>query len=162
MTNAQIAATPLTNLENIHFGLISSNTISPNGAKSFTVAIPNGINIEEYDTIFFYCFQFSAFWDLGKFTAFTPANCSVLGIEDNILNSQIKAYPNPFNDKLYLNNNTSKKVHVKIYSILGKLIFDKNLNTKTDFINLSDLKSGTYFAAFSTDNSKLVKKIIKL
>jgi len=162
MTNAQIAATPLASLENIHFGLISSNTVSPNGAKSFTVTIPNGVNIEEYDTVFFYCFQFSAFWDLGKITPFTTANCSVLGIDDNLSNSQIKAYPNPVNDKLYLNNNTSKKVQVKIYAILGNLIFDKNLNTKTDFIDLSELKSGTYFAAFSTDNSRLVKKIIKL
>ena len=160
MTNAQIAATPLASLENIHFGLISSNIISPNGAKSFTVAVPNGINLEEYDTVFFYCFQFSAFWDLGKITPFTPANCTVLGIEDEVFEKQVTMYPNPVKDNLHVNTDFSEVINIKIYTILGEILLEEKI-TNTTIINTQNFKHGIYLVELTSGNKKITKKLIK-
>ncbi|NQY29427.1 MAG: T9SS type A sorting domain-containing protein [Flavobacteriaceae bacterium] len=160
MTNAQIAGTPLVSLENIHFGLISSNIVSPNGAKSFTVAIPSGTNIEEYDTIFFYCFQFNHFWDLGKFTPFTPANCTVLGIEDEVFEKQVTMYPNPVKDNLYVNTDFPEVINIKIYTILGEILLEEKI-TNTTIINTQKFKHGIYLVELTSGNKKITKQLIK-
>jgi len=160
MSNAQLTTTPLASLDNIHFGLISSNTVNQNGAKSFTVNIPSGVNIEEYDTVFFYCFQFSAFWDLGKITPFTTANCTVLGIEDNIFEKQLNVYPNPIKNSLHINTGLAETVNIKIYTILGEILFDKKI-TNTTTINTQHFKQGIYLVEMTSGNKKIIKKLIK-
>jgi len=163
MSNAQIAAASFASLDNIPFGLIGSSdapVVNQNGAKSFTVNIPNGVNIEEYDTIFFYCFQFSAFWDLGKITPFTAANCTVLGIEDEIFEKQLKVYPNPVKDILYINTDLTEAINIKIYTILGEILLEEKI-TNTTVINTQNFKNGIYLVEMTSGNKKIIKKLIK-
>jgi len=161
MTTGQIVATPLASLENIHFGLISNDTtVFANGVKSFTVNIPNGVNIEEYDTVYFYCFQFSAFWDLGKITPFTPENCTVLGIEDDFFDKQLTMYPNPTKNNLYINTDLSEEINIKIYTILGEILLEEKI-INTTIINTESFKNGLYLVEISSGNKKITKKLIK-
>ncbi len=160
MSNTDLSSTRLSKLEYIYFGLVSGGGVSPNGAKSFTVNAPAGTVIEDYDTVFFYCVQFNAFWDLGKFTAFSPANCSVLGVEESIFSKQITIYPNPVVDKLHINNSNANVVGIKIYSTLGKLLFEDNMSNKKT-VNISYLSSGIYFMEISSGDKKLIRKIVK-
>ena len=158
-SNSQLATNSLPS-GNIHLGLVSGSGVSPNGPKSFTADIPSGTAIGDYDTVFFFCFRFSAFWDLGKFTPFSSSNCSTLGIEDSVLSKAITTYPNPITDELHINNNNVNTVGIKFYSIIGELLFEeKNSSKKT--INTSHLSSGMYLVELSSGGKRLTKKIVK-
>jgi len=99
LSDAVLKNTLIGNLDHIEFGLVGSlpgfgNPVVPvNGAKSFTISIPNGDNIEEYDKVFFYCLLFDQFWDLGTFTSFSETTCSVLNIDDTTLEN-FSVFPN--------------------------------------------------------------------
>ena len=127
-----------------------------------TFPIPAAVTLDEFNFIVIQCIVVDERWGHVILGANSGVSCStILSVNENFLNEKISFYPNPVNEILHLNNNTSKKVNVKIYSILGNLIFEKILVDITDSIDLSDLKTGTYFANFSTDNSRITKKIIK-
>ncbi len=74
--------------------------------------------------------------------AFTPT-----GIPKNS-NSELKVYPNPCNDKLFINNPASADITVSIYDSRGTLII--NCHT-ADGIDVSKLPSGLYFARIQTN-----------
>lgn len=163
MSNTQLATTPISNLENIHFGLIGSSDapiVNQNGAKSFTVNIPNGENIEDYDTVFFYCFQFSAFWDLGKIAPFTIANCNILSVDDDVLNNLFTIYPNPVKNNLFIKTNLTNRATIKIYNILGEVLYEDILSN-TSTINTQNFKHGIYLIEISSGGKKITKKLIK-
>ena len=130
------------------------------GLMSFP--IPSAVQLDEFNYIVIQCIVIDERWGYSALGANNGASCgTILSVNENLLNEKISFYPNPVNEILHLNNNTSKKVNVKIYSILGNLIFEKILVDITNSIDLSDFKTGTYFANFSTDNSRTTKKIIK-
>ncbi len=73
--------------------------------------------------------------------------------------SEIDVFPNPFSNKINIKN--SKNSDISIYSVTGLIIKElSNINSEQE-IDLSDLKSGIYFVKIKTDNSVIVKKIIK-
>ena len=45
---------------------IEMGVINGNGTATYTKAIPSGINISNFNTIYFYCVTFNQFWDLDK------------------------------------------------------------------------------------------------
>ena len=71
LSDAQLKTSPIANLQRIMFGIVSSSGIPANGAKTFTVPIPTGINITQYTKVMLYCLNFNQFWDFGTFNAFT-------------------------------------------------------------------------------------------
>jgi len=145
----------ISDLEHIEFGLTQ-----PSGADSFTIAAPS--NIEDFDTIFFYCFNFNAFWDLGYYTAFTPANCSVLSIDEALFNQNITIFPNPAYEKLEIRNDLNTAISISIYNVLGKEVqFKKATSIKNQTISLSNLNSGVYLVEIKSDQQKILKKLIK-
>ena len=127
-----------------------------------TFPIPSAVALDEFNFIVIQCITINERWGHVTLGANNGANCNtILSVNENSLNDKINIYPNPVNEVLHFKNNTSKKVFVKIYSLLGNLIFESVLIDKTDSIDISNLKSGTYFVDFSTDNSRITKKIIK-
>ena len=72
----------------------------------------------------------------------------------------IVIYPNPAKDNLYISSD--KKINkLKLYDVQGKLILKKNFERK-EVLNISHLKSGTYFIEIIQENGeKVVEKIIK-
>lgn len=144
-----------TTLENISFGLIDFS-----GAQSYTEAIPNNIDITKYDTVFFYCLQFTAFWDLGSFTPFTSNNCSVLDIDAFSINT-IVIYPNPAKDKIQISKHNGFSFEISIFNVLGKQVYHQS-KTKEKTIDISSLNKGVYMVKINIDgNSKTQKLVIQ-
>jgi hypothetical protein len=83
---------------------------------------------------------------------------SVLGIDDSVLDKKIKIYPNPVNDVLTIDSNVQLK-KVEFYSILGKMV--KEIETGFNSISTHDLTSGIYIVKIYSNNSSLIKKILK-
>ncbi len=83
----------------------------------------------------------------------------------NDISKDIILYPNPCNEKLYLRTdaNINGPVFIKIFSIMGALVYENTLNKENFTIDTSSLRSGVYFikaSSFPFLNS--YSKIIKL
>jgi hypothetical protein len=150
----------ISELENIEFGLVGCTScgLSQNGAKSFTVAIPNTVDIEDFDKVFFYCLQFDQFWDFGTHTSFSDSNCSILNIEDIALNT-ISLYPNPAKDAITLKGKTNQEAEIYIYNVLGELVTEKTQNFNS-IIDISELESGLYLVQISFEGNQTTKRLI--
>ena len=157
LTNAQLRTTSnFLARPKIEMGIINGN-----GTATYTKAIPSGMNISNFNTIYFYCQQFNQFWDFGSFTPFTNANCATLANE-NFSSNNFKIYPNPSKGSIAIDfdeNNEVKKLN--IYSALGQIVFVSNqaivANTSID---ISVLKAGIYFLELiDADNNTIIKKI---
>ena len=167
LTTAQLRTANINSLERIMFGIVSDSDaippVSPNGSKSFTVAIPTGVTIANYTKVFFYCQMFNAFWDLGTITNFTPANCAVLSL-DEVAETSFKVYPNPVVDELTVAvGNFSDNLDVVIYNTLGSLVLSKNsVTSNNNKIDISQLNEGVYFLSIRDEENKtFTKRFIK-
>ncbi|MFT4601190.1 MAG: hypothetical protein ACI857_001368 [Arenicella sp.] len=93
---------------------------------------------------------------------FDGANC-FLGAEEEDLNIEYSAYPNPatdlFNIQLKTNNND---VSVKVFNILGETVMTENLSNGLNQLAINKLNSGVYFYSI-IKNGRVVetKKLIK-
>lgn len=139
--------------ENISFGLVGFS-----GAQSYTQNIPDNINISEYDTVFFYCLEFTAFWDLGKYTPLSSANCTVLSTNSPSKNN-IKVYPNPVTNKIFISNLDSDNSQIRIFNVLGKLVLQQKNNTQNG-ISVTHLPKGIYMLQLNVEEKTLTKKIV--
>lgn len=83
---------------------------------------------------------------------------STLGIDVSILEKSISIYPNPVKDILTINSKT-QLLKVEIYSILGKKV--KEIYTDFNSIPTHDLSHGIYILKIYSENSFLIKKILK-
>tara|TARA_R110001583_G_scaffold1202_5_gene10062 strand:- start:17669 stop:20740 length:3072 start_codon:yes stop_codon:yes gene_type:complete len=82
------------------------------------------------------------------------------GIED-ILDEELRIYPNPVIDLLHLDNLKHVK-RINLYSLTGKTILYKKNPDSNEILNLSHLNQGVYIMVFDLDDgNKLTKKIIK-
>ena len=77
--------------------------------------------------------------------------------KDLSLDTTLKLYPNPATDKI--NVSTKMKIsRLVLYDVYGKLVLKKENNTNS--IDVSRLNSGVYFLEVSSNNEKVVKKVI--
>lgn len=140
-------------VENIKFGLVGFS-----GAQSYTETLPSNIDISEYDTVFFFCLQFSAFWDASPFTPFTSNNCSVLDVTDFSIDD-LNIYPNPAKDKIQFTNFNASSAEVRIFNILGKQVFHQpKLTEKT--IDVSQFNKGIYLLKVTVDGKSRTQKLV--
>ncbi len=71
-----------------------------------------------------------------------------------------KIYPNPLaGTTLYLE--TNEKLELKIYNVLGKLVYKKQLEAYQNQIDLTNLSSGIYLIKLATKTKTTTKKLIK-
>ncbi|WP_288955231.1 DM13 domain-containing protein [uncultured Polaribacter sp.] len=141
------------NLENISFGLVGFS-----GAQNYTQSIPNGVDISEYDTVFFFCLQFTAFWDVGTFTPFSSTNCSVLSTVALPVD-KIEFYPNPAKDKIQISNIDGVSAEIRIFNALGKQVLHQPKITKKT-IDISSFHKGIYIVKISVDGKSKTKKLV--
>ena len=136
--------------------------LSPaSGMATFTKNIPLGMNISDFETVYFFCQAFSQFWDFGSYTPFATTNCNVLGTDD-FENDKLQIYPNPATNELNIQlNATGATYEVAIYNTLGSLVFVSE-KTSNSNINISELNSGVYFVKVTdTQNKVYLKRMIK-
>ena len=82
------------------------------------------------------------------------------GVEE--LSSSINIYPNPVNDKLYIETQT-QTLTVEIYDIYGRIQNLSNSATQqlSISIDVTNLNSGVYFVKVVTENGETVKRFVK-
>ncbi len=141
------------NEENISFGLVGFS-----GAQSFTESIPENIEISKYDTVFFYCLQFTAFWDLGFYTPFSSTSCSVLDVDAFDVN-KVAIYPNPAKNKIQLSNINAVSAEIRIFNVLGKQVFHQSKIRKKS-VDISSLKKGIYLVKINVDGNTKTQKLV--
>jgi len=78
------------------------------------------------------------------------------------VNNDLKTYPNPFNDYLYIQS-TRQPLTLSIYTIAGNMVKQVNLSGIENSISVSDLNDGIYISTIKTIDGKEVyrQKIIK-
>lgn len=78
--------------------------------------------------------------------------------------SAIKAYPNPANDKLYiqLDNTLDGIAKVEFYDLAGKLIYSTTINAslKLQMLNISNLTKGIYNLRITANNKTNNQKLV--
>jgi hypothetical protein len=108
--------------------------------------------------------------NLGSFDGFLVAvNTSdlsfvqptTLSIDDSYLGSQVKLYPNPTEDRIYLDLGEfqNELISINIFNGTGQNI--KSISTMNNEIELSGLPNGLYFFELNIGDKKLIKKVIK-
>ncbi len=91
----------------------------------------------------------------GQFTMLTPtfnANNDFPNSIDEV-SENVKMYPNPFSDVLYL----EKKESIEVRDILGKIIYS---STNVNLVQTSNWNSGVYFISLKDKNQ--TEKVIKI
>jgi PKD repeat protein len=79
---------------------------------------------------------------------------------ENQANEQVKVYPNPFNDVLFIESNIND-LSINVINTLGAVVLLKNSASNTTEIDMSDLPAGLYFVEINLPSQKIVRKIIK-
>jgi len=85
------------------------------------------------------------------------SNVSVNDVEENEL---AKAYPNPFENELFISL-VSENNFIEILNMTGKIVYQNNMKTNTTKIDTEKLNKGIYFLKISTNKRSITKKIVK-
>lgn len=89
----------------------------------------------------------------------------VLGLNDNLINLNMIAFPNPTTNFLQLKteNNGEEHLDYQLYDITGKLIESKKITNSIETIQMEVLPKAIYFLKVVSKNNKELKtfKIIK-
>ncbi len=144
--------------ENIEFGLLENFS----GAQSFTVPIPDGTDISNFDIVYFFCLEFEQFWDFGDIEEpFTENNCEVLNI-DQFVQEDFELFPNPAHTTVQVNKNSEHNSLLAIYDTTGKRVIDQELRVGTgqESVDISRLTTGVYFVTISNNQAIRTRKLI--
>ena len=100
-------------------------------------------------------------------TNFKDFNLVDLSINDqdnqNYKKDKILVYPNPFDNQLTIKRNSNEVIkEVRLYDLLGKIIFTKKINNQEVKLSTEQLKQGVYLLqTITTDNKIYTNKLIK-
>lgn len=81
-------------------------------------------------------------------------NKTTTRVNETVLNSRLKIYPNPVRHKLYLNNPGNNRLPYQVFSPAGLML----LNGIGQEVDMSNLKSGIYFIKIQNRSYKVVKE----
>lgn len=88
----------------------------------------------------------------------------VVGLEDNQISLNVKAYPNPTTDYLTLSvgNSELSNLNFQLFDISGKLIESKKIVNSSETIRMEELPRAIYFLKVINNNKEIKTfKIIK-
>jgi hypothetical protein len=87
------------------------------------------------------------------------ATVSTIGIAENTTNALIGLYPNPNNGQFTIE--LAENSMVEITDVLGKEVFQSNLQEGGNQLNLSHIETGVYFVTIITGGKQVSVKIVK-
>lgn len=102
-------------------------------------------------------------WDI--YTQKIFSNGSLTNVEEITKNVSIKLWPNPVQDKLYIQliNSFQKKYYLQIVNILGEELVKYELTSSLKVLDLVNIPSGIYFIKLSDSSQNVWSyKLIKL
>ncbi|GAB5401727.1 MAG: hypothetical protein Aureis2KO_33120 [Aureisphaera sp.] len=162
LSDAQLTTTPIASLQNVQFGLVGSSSVPQNGAKSFTIDLPAGNDIQDFDKVFFYCLQFNQFWDFGTYTPFTDSTCSILNVVDQDVIS-FHLFPNPAQNEVQVVSERFNSAMVDVLTINGAVVIDNVTIQENKSLDVSSLSQGIYLVQVTTTegNRSLQRLVIQ-
>lgn len=80
-------------------------------------------------------------------------NVAISENSDNV----ICIYPNP--TKTYLNIEAENMTHISIANTLGQIVFDKEVGSDMETIDMTQYNSGVFFVRITTENGVVVKRV---
>ncbi len=120
------------------------------------------VTISEYNG---YLYEFSVACRNNNEVVLTLANIT-LGIDNNDLSEKtIQLFPNPVSNNFTLRNNSDQNlITAKIIDLNGRIVENIDLKgmNKDKFISLQNYATGFYLIKIYSENSSIVKKIVKL
>ena len=124
-----------------------------------TVEIPS-YTVEglEYNTD--YCFTVTAVNEVGESEKSDEACAKTKDDGVGELASSFNIYPNPVNDKLYIETEIEIE-EVSIFDIYGRRQELSAVSCQPSAIDVSNLNSGVYFVKVVTNDGEVVKRIVK-
>jgi hypothetical protein len=86
-----------------------------------------------------------------------------IGIKNSVSSIDVEAYPNPFNNtiRIILKENLSDGATIEIYSMDGKIVYNKNSKALETLLETQDLAGGIYFVKIKTEKGVALIKMIK-
>ena len=91
------------------------------------------------------------------------ASCSLtLAVSDIELSNDIKVYPNPVKDNLYINfgNVDFRASQIQLYNSLGQKVYENEVTNSEMIIPIVNYSKGIYFLKVNSYNQQLTKKVI--
>lgn len=101
----------------------------------------------------------------------TKGSCSTLSdaftFNEEVLNANkallaaLNLYPNPVEDKMFIELNDIYSVNVTIFTLSGKFIDSFEISSNKSEIDMSKFSKGTYLIQFESEKGSVTKRIIK-
>ena len=83
------------------------------------------------------------------------------GVQENIAVQNLKVYPNPAVNELYLDVELGKISNVEVYSVSGSIVFQTEVNNSRYVMNISSFNKGAYMVKVSTKSEIYISRFIK-
>ncbi len=87
-------------------------------------------------------------------------NHLVTGVE-NKLHKDLRIYPNPANEVLYVKTSITSGYKVMLSDLSGRIVYQAQPNETVHSINLSSFNRGIYLISLSSDGYSTIQKIVK-
>ncbi len=102
-------------------------------------------------------------WNIDSTSHFVAnqTECDNVGIDDEVLKSMLKVYPNPVSDQLIVQSETYKDVEVRVYSLIGQELVRQKSNNGNIIVNLKLLPAATYVVKITIDGRSVYYNVIK-
>ncbi len=80
--------------------------------------------------------------------------CMLLSSNDEVINQNIRVFPNPVNDILYINTDNEERLSYSLFDANSKLVY--STRTRSQSIDVSFLHNGVYFLIVRNEESGLI------
>ncbi|MEX1192345.1 MAG: T9SS type A sorting domain-containing protein [Brumimicrobium sp.] len=101
----------------------------------------------------------------GIYRSDDPVTASTVSLEQNKEDlSEIKLYPNPTSDKVFIKSEINDKGSLKIMNQFGQVVYSEKFESLNDFnngIDISSFSTGIYFVDVKTSEGNIIQKLIK-
>ncbi|MDN3723307.1 T9SS type A sorting domain-containing protein [Aequorivita sp. SDUM287046] len=97
----------------------------------------------------------------GGFDYWIIKHDATLGINENVFASTISIYPNPVKNILQVNSQDKIIDKINIYSILGSLVRQLDVETVSPTVDVSSLALGVYYIQLYSGKNVALKKFVK-
>jgi hypothetical protein len=87
-----------------------------------------------------------------------PGNCATLDIAEELENSSVSIYPNPFssNTTISLKNiDLSNSTEFVLYNVLGEIVMSKMIHQNSTDLDMNEIPSGVYIYHLLNDNKSI-------
>ncbi len=158
------AAASATNLSTSSNGVNSYTwTVSPN--TGVTVTGPSIVKNYIFSTAGFYTVTLKAANISGSSTISKVIEAVAcvgggIGLNENVLASNLNVYPNPAHDQLNIALPVGSDYKVKLINVIGGVVYEAKNQKDVVSINLVNKAKGIYFLTVESNSEKVVKKIV--